>query len=140
MPIFWLGLIFLSCVSHEAVSQETVPSVTEVSPEELAEFRLTWYTEKVHIPLEDLTTPAGVPFNPLVIAGKYVFLNFWATWCPYCAKEKPSIQQLYEENESDTFTVLTVSLGDTVNTETGRARQPSGELLHTTMTRRNYES
>lgn len=30
-------------------------------------------------------------------AGKTIFLNFWATWCPPCRAEMPDIQKLYEE-------------------------------------------
>ncbi|GHV77496.1 hypothetical protein AGMMS49942_23170 [Spirochaetia bacterium] len=116
MPVIWLGFVFLACASPVVTAQEMTPPSVEVSPEELAEFRLTWYTEKETIPLENLVTPAGIPFNPQAVAGKYVVLNFWATWCPYCAKEKPSIQQLYQENESDTLTVLTVSLGEAIDT------------------------
>ena len=26
-----------------------------------------------------------------------VFLNFWATWCPYCLEEMPDIEALYEQ-------------------------------------------
>ena len=29
--------------------------------------------------------------------GELIFLNFWATWCPPCVAEMPSIQSLYDE-------------------------------------------
>jgi len=41
--------------------------------------------------------------------GKVVLLNFWATWCPPCRREMPSMQQLYQGLNSDVFTVIAVN-------------------------------
>lgn len=42
--------------------------------------------------------------------GQVVMLNFWATWCPPCLEEMPSMQRLYDELRDDGFVVLAVSL------------------------------
>jgi len=35
------------------------------------------------------------------LKGKVIFLNFWATWCPPCLAEMPSVNKLYEQFKSD---------------------------------------
>ncbi|RZL17646.1 MAG: TlpA family protein disulfide reductase [Pedobacter sp.] len=35
------------------------------------------------------------------LKGKIIFLNFWATWCPPCLAEMPSINKLYTQFKND---------------------------------------
>jgi len=42
--------------------------------------------------------------------GKVVFLNFFATWCPPCRDEMPSMQKLHEELDGEDFVMVAVSV------------------------------
>jgi thiol-disulfide isomerase/thioredoxin len=49
--------------------------------------------------------------------GRVVFLNFWATWCPACREEMPSMERLHREFKDRGLVVLAVDLqesGDAV--------------------------
>lgn len=46
--------------------------------------------------------------------GKTIYLSFWATWCPYCKKELPDLQEVYEdygENKQDVVILSIVMPG-----------------------------
>lgn len=45
-------------------------------------------------------------------AGKTIFLNFWATWCPPCIAEMPNIQKLYESRDPGQVAFVMVSLDE----------------------------
>ena len=42
--------------------------------------------------------------------GKVVLLNFWATWCPPCRKEVPSMVKIYDKFKDKGFEIVAVSV------------------------------
>lgn len=42
--------------------------------------------------------------------GQVVFLNFWATWCPPCRNEMPSMEKLHKAMQGYNFVILAVSI------------------------------
>lgn len=62
-----------------------------------------------------LKTPDGKKVSIKDYRGKIVLLNFWSSWCIYCDKEMPDLQELYNANKED-FVVLAVNLGDDKST------------------------
>jgi len=42
--------------------------------------------------------------------GKYLLLDFWASWCPVCRESSPGVLKAYKQYEDKNFTVLSVSL------------------------------
>ena len=63
-------------------------------------------------PLADFTLPdlQGHAVQLAALRGKVVFVNVWATWCPPCIEEMPTIQQLYERLHGRGLEIVAVSL------------------------------
>lgn len=41
---------------------------------------------------------------------KVIMLNFWATWCPPCRQEMPSMEELYQANKDANFEIIAISI------------------------------
>lgn len=57
--------------------------------------------------------PDGRPLRSESLRGKVVLVNFWATWCPYCLKEMPVIEDFWRQHRAEGFEVVAVSVDDT---------------------------
>ncbi|MBN9885957.1 TlpA family protein disulfide reductase [Salipiger abyssi] len=53
----------------------------------------------------------GDPLSLSDWQGKWVLVNFWATWCAPCRKEMPMLSTLQEELGGDSFEVVTIATG-----------------------------
>ena len=47
------------------------------------------------------TDNTGKTMSTAGLKGKVVFINFWATWCPPCRAEMPSLNKLYDKFKND---------------------------------------
>lgn len=58
----------------------------------------------------------GKPHDLAKLRGKVVLVNFWATWCPPCRREMPSMERLSQALSKEPFVVLAVDVGEDSDT------------------------
>ncbi len=63
--------------------------------------------------LKDLT---GKEVSLSSLKGKNVLLNFWATWCPYCRKERNHLNMIHAEYGERGLAIISVSIDRSIET------------------------
>ena len=101
--------------SQPATSQATRPIAAPVPASPSVD--VLFAALAIHRPVDRQEAPEftlsdveGRPVRLRDFQGKLVFVNFWATWCPPCRLEMPSMERLYQTFKQTDFAMLAVSI------------------------------
>jgi len=72
---------------------------------------------KVNYPAPELTLTdlAGIPVSLEDYLGEVILVNMWATWCPPCKAEMPTLQSFYDDYKDMGFVIIAINDGDAVD-------------------------
>jgi thiol-disulfide isomerase/thioredoxin len=88
LPLLWLALWFTLVLGGPAMAAQKMPTFT------------------------GNTVNNQGKFDSAGLQGKVVLVNFWATWCPPCRKELPSLAKLQDKYRDKGFAVVGVSMDE----------------------------
>ena len=78
-------------------------------PAKGAEFRKL---EPMVPPVLEAVDLTGGKHDLAAYKGRVVLINFWASWCPPCREEMPSMQRLMQKMSGKSFVILAVDTGE----------------------------
>jgi thiol-disulfide isomerase/thioredoxin len=81
----------------------------------MEELAIVRFEEKIKAQNFILTSLEGNEVSLEDYRGKIVLLNFWATWCPPCRAEMPSMEKLYKKFKDKDFTILAIDVQEDAN-------------------------
>ena len=109
--IYFAGVFLLITFSSLFAEEKKIP--LDVSERKLLE------QSRIEVPSHYLEAhdfegemASGKKVSLADFSGKFLILNFWATWCSPCLKEMPDLDQVYQSLGPDKLLVLAVSMGE----------------------------
>src|SRR6056297_110216 len=118
ITVLFIGL-FLSFTASLGAQEEG-----ELTPiqEKLYNLRFDIFTQEVEAPDFSVPRLEGGQAKLSHYRGQLVLLNLWATWCPPCRAEMPSMQALYDDLKDRGFTILAVAAPNPPRETEGKIR------------------
>ena len=102
----------ISTLKAPAVEDEFVVSLLAKLESKKATAEGKMFTDFSVIQDENDVEGSLVKFSDYVGTGKYVLVDFWASWCGPCKREIPNIAAVYEKYKGENFDVLSVAVWD----------------------------
>lgn len=82
-----------------------------IAPPSMAQTAPWQVGQSVSLPALELLDGTAVDWKSL--HGKVIVLEFWAAWCPFCARQNPLLDKFYRNNREQGLEVITLSLDKT---------------------------
>jgi peroxiredoxin len=120
--IAFLAVRFIHAAGNRAKAMRS-EACRALNPQKMVAAKVKPGDEAPDFSLKDAS---GKPWSLRALRGRPVLLNFWATWCPPCVEEMPSLENL-SRRVGDSLTVVTVSLDE--DWETVKKFFPRGTTL-----------
>jgi thiol-disulfide isomerase/thioredoxin len=89
-----------------------IVALTACSKKEAAKEQQGPLQENVPAPAITVNSLNGKPLNLSDLKGKVVLINFWATWCPPCREEIPSMMKLNSAMAGKPFQMVAISIDE----------------------------
>jgi peroxiredoxin len=111
----------IALLASLALSAASVSAQAEKHPdswyaEKFRKLGFTYYGKPTTPPDFTALSLGGAPAKLADTKGKIVLLNFWATWCPPCRAEMPSLESLWKKMKDKDFAIMGVSGGESLDT------------------------
>jgi len=90
-------------------SKSLLSGIVNVSVDIGGQRFMRWHTPR-ELPLISFQNEAGKTVSLADFRGRVVLLNIWATWCPPCREEMPSLDRLNAKRGGPTFEVVALSI------------------------------
>jgi len=109
----FLSVVLSACSDEEAKGQNTYTVTEQQANIDSNNASAPSFNEsKLTLPAFAMQDIDGKTVNLQSLKGKKVFVNLWASWCPPCRREMPSIEKLAKAADKDKVAFVLISLDD----------------------------